>query len=96
MLQPDKLADLAEYTPITGIYLEMVGRETPSAADDWSIFAHQDACCARLTNAPGHLDLAVNTLIHLIKAYSENETSQGGLYATNTPDAHHYRTPSFD
>ncbi len=86
VLRPDKLAALAVYTPLRGIYLEMLGRETPVTSEDWGIFARRDACDIQLTNVPGHLDLAVTTLIHYLNNHHEDALSQGDIYATPAPN----------
>jgi ribose 1,5-bisphosphokinase PhnN len=77
VLLPDTLACLAVYTPILGIYLEMVGRETPTAEEDQVIFAHRHCCHYRVANIPGHLDWAVATLLGILRKYDQEELSHG-------------------
>src|SRR5207245_957650 len=54
VLRPDKLACLAAYTPIIGIYLEMVGKEAPATEEDQIIFEYRQNCRYRVANIPGH------------------------------------------
>jgi guanylate kinase len=68
VLRPDKLAALEVYTPLVGIYLEMLGQQEACAPEDQIILDHQAACSLRLTNIPGHLDQVVTTLLTLLHA----------------------------
>jgi len=77
VLRPDKLAWLAAYAPIIGIYLEMVGRETPDAEEDQIIFEHRYCCHYRVANIPGHLDWAVATLLGILRKYDQEDLSHG-------------------
>jgi hypothetical protein len=81
VLRPDKLACLAAYTPIIGVYLEMVGQEAPRTEDDQVIVTHQFACRTHLSNVPGHLDQVVTTLLNLLNA-PQAALVQGGLHGT--------------
>ena len=80
VLRPDKFAALALYTPLRGIYLEMLGRETPATPEDWDIVVYRNACDVQLTNVPGQLDLTVNTLVHYLHAQRESAQLQGDIY----------------
>lgn len=77
VLRPDKLACLAAYTPIIGIYLEMVGRETPNSEEDQIIFEHRQCCHYRVANIPGHLDWAVATLLGILHKHDQEDMSHG-------------------
>ncbi len=83
VLRPDKLACLAAYTPITSVYLEMVGHEVPATEEDQIIAQHKHACRFVLANIPGHLDQAVTALITILTEQKE-ERSHGGTYHTCT------------
>ena len=89
VLRPDKLADLAAFTPLCGIYLEMVGKAAPYADEDQIIVAHQSACCTRLSNIPGRLDQVVTTLLDLLQA-PQDALVQGGLYGIQRTRSNHY------
>lgn len=77
VLRPDKFAALALYTPLRGIYLEMLGRETPATPEDWDIVAYRNACVVQLTNVPGQLNLAVAELLHYLNGQHESALLQG-------------------
>lgn len=68
VLRPDKLAALAAYAPLVGIYLERIGQQGAYSTEDQIIVAHQAACALRLTNMPGHLDQVVTALLALLHA----------------------------
>lgn len=67
VLRPDKIAELAVYTPIIGVYIEMFHQEYPTHMEDLVIYEHQHVCQYRILNVPGHLTQAVTQLLSLIQ-----------------------------
>lgn len=76
VLRPDKIAELAVYTPIIGVYIEMLHQEYPTHMEDLVIYEHQLVCQYHITNVPGSLDQAVTQLLALI------EMEVGGKHAS--------------
>ncbi len=66
VLRPDKISCLAFYTPITAIYVEMVGHETPANAEECLIFEQKQTCHHTVLNSPGHVDQAVTDLLSIL------------------------------
>lgn len=68
VLRPDKLGCLAAYTPVTAVYVEWVGQETPTNAEERLILQHKRACHYVVLNQPGRLDQAVAAFLALVKS----------------------------
>ena len=67
VLRPDKLSCLAVYTPITAVYIEMVGQEVPVIGEERLIYQHKHACHHIVLNQPGHLEQVVAAFLTLVR-----------------------------